>query len=333
MQPENGGVSVFTHEFGHDLGLPDHYDTNGGDNGVEFWNLMAQSRLNGKGEPLGTRAGDLSAWDKLQLGWLDYETVRAGQTRDPRARPARVQHRQGAGHRRRAAEEAGHHAARRAVRRDQAVLLRQRRRPVDRMTVPLDLAGKSGARPHQQDALLDRGGLRLPVRPDLDRRRQDLDQPATARSAASLREGRQRPARDHRHAPTGKWVDLSVPLTTLNGKQGLLRMLLPHRRRRLGRRRSSPTTWRVKAGGQRRSSSTTPRRPPRPSSTGSAWSASAVTNLYPNYYIASNRSYVSYDKYLKTGPVQLRLPGPAGLRRALQLPAGPAHQLLGHLAA
>ena len=31
--------------------------------------------------PIGTRAGDLSAWDKLQLGWLDYELVGAGQSR------------------------------------------------------------------------------------------------------------------------------------------------------------------------------------------------------------------------------------------------------------
>jgi immune inhibitor A len=81
VQPENGGLSVFTHEFGHDLGLPDHYDTAGGDNGVEFWNLMAQSRLNAPGEALGTRPGDLSAWDKIQLGWLDYEIVPAGTKR------------------------------------------------------------------------------------------------------------------------------------------------------------------------------------------------------------------------------------------------------------
>ena len=78
IQPENGGLSVFTHEFGHDLGLPDHYDTAGGDNGVEYWTLMAQSRLNAPGEALGTRPGDLGAWDKVQLGWLDYTVVPAG---------------------------------------------------------------------------------------------------------------------------------------------------------------------------------------------------------------------------------------------------------------
>ena len=80
VQPENGGLSVFVHEYGHDLGLPDAYDTSGGgDNSNEYWTLMAQSRLNAKGEPLGTRPGDLGAWEKLQLGWLDYETVAAGQ--------------------------------------------------------------------------------------------------------------------------------------------------------------------------------------------------------------------------------------------------------------
>ncbi|MEQ1785943.1 MAG: immune inhibitor A domain-containing protein [Acidimicrobiales bacterium] len=81
INPENGGLSTIAHEYGHDLGLPDHYDTAGGDNGVEWWTLMAQSRLSGKGEAIGTRAGDLSAWDKLQLGWLDYEVVVAGQSR------------------------------------------------------------------------------------------------------------------------------------------------------------------------------------------------------------------------------------------------------------
>jgi immune inhibitor A len=83
IQPENGGLSVFTHEFGHDLGLPDLYDTvgpNPADQPMEFWSLMAQSRLSAAGDQgIGTRPGDLGAWEKLSLGWLDYETTVAGQ--------------------------------------------------------------------------------------------------------------------------------------------------------------------------------------------------------------------------------------------------------------
>jgi len=82
IQPENGGMSVFAHEYGHDLGLPDLYDLEGGENGVNFWSMMAQSREAApKDEGIGTRGADLGAWDKLQLGWLDYETVLPSQKR------------------------------------------------------------------------------------------------------------------------------------------------------------------------------------------------------------------------------------------------------------
>ncbi len=77
MQPENGGRSVFYHEYAHDLGLPDDYNIlNGGDNNNEHWTLMAQSRLGAENdEAIGERGGDLGAWNKLQLGWLNHATV------------------------------------------------------------------------------------------------------------------------------------------------------------------------------------------------------------------------------------------------------------------
>ena len=78
---------------------------------------MAQSRLSGTGDQgIGTRPGDLGAWNKLQLGWLDYETVEAGQKRTLELGPQEYNTRQGPGRGRGAAEEGGHHRPRRAVR-------------------------------------------------------------------------------------------------------------------------------------------------------------------------------------------------------------------------
>ncbi len=83
MQPENGGRGVFAHEYAHDLGLPDLYDWSGyGNNNIEWWSLMAQHRVSGPGETMAVRAAEMSAWDKLQLGWLDYEVVQAGEERN-----------------------------------------------------------------------------------------------------------------------------------------------------------------------------------------------------------------------------------------------------------
>lgn len=80
VQPENGGLGVFAHEYGHDLGLPDHYDTAGGNNGTGYWTIMSSgSYLGDGGEDVGARPGDMSAWDKFQLDWLTYDTAEAGQ--------------------------------------------------------------------------------------------------------------------------------------------------------------------------------------------------------------------------------------------------------------
>ncbi|MCM1970805.1 MULTISPECIES: immune inhibitor A domain-containing protein [unclassified Streptomyces] len=79
IQPENGGLGVFAHEYGHDLGLPDLYDTNGGENSTGFWTLMSSGSWLGQGKKeIGDLPGDMTAWDKLQLGWLNYDTAKAG---------------------------------------------------------------------------------------------------------------------------------------------------------------------------------------------------------------------------------------------------------------
>ncbi|MEV3860932.1 immune inhibitor A domain-containing protein [Streptomyces sp. NPDC050095] len=79
MQPENGGLGVFAHEYGHDLGLPDLYDTTYiGENSVGFWSLMSAGSWLGQGkDSIGDMPGDMTAWDKLQLGWLNYDKAKA----------------------------------------------------------------------------------------------------------------------------------------------------------------------------------------------------------------------------------------------------------------
>jgi immune inhibitor A len=49
IQPEDGAVGVFAHEYGHDLGLPDEYDTQYTGNGepVASWSIMSGGSWNG----------------------------------------------------------------------------------------------------------------------------------------------------------------------------------------------------------------------------------------------------------------------------------------------
>jgi immune inhibitor A len=99
IEPENGGVGVFAHEFGHDLGLPDHYDTNtGGSNGIAFWNIMANGSYLGDGTvDIGSRPGDMMGWDKFQLGWLNYEVAYSGKFSSHKLGPAETNTKQAQG--------------------------------------------------------------------------------------------------------------------------------------------------------------------------------------------------------------------------------------------
>ncbi len=88
IQPENGGLGVFVHEYMHDLGLPDLYDlsgnTGGAENSTGFWSLMSSGANIGNGSPdgIGDSPTDLTAWEKLQVGWLGCDTCPGGKFYD-----------------------------------------------------------------------------------------------------------------------------------------------------------------------------------------------------------------------------------------------------------
>jgi immune inhibitor A len=82
VEPENGGVGVFTHEFGHDLGLPDLYDTSGNVGGAEnstgFWTLYSSGSYGSSGLPadgIGSKPIPMGAYEKIFLNWSNYEVV------------------------------------------------------------------------------------------------------------------------------------------------------------------------------------------------------------------------------------------------------------------
>ena len=75
MASEFSPIGVYVHEFGHDLGLPDLYDTDGSSKGAGAWDVMATGSWNG---PLGGRGSvpaHFSAWSKAKLGWILPDTV------------------------------------------------------------------------------------------------------------------------------------------------------------------------------------------------------------------------------------------------------------------
>jgi immune inhibitor A len=95
VEPENGGVGVFAHEFGHDLGLPDLYDTSGNTGGAEnsvgFWSLYASGSYGSTGKPadgIGSKPTHMSAYEKLFLGWSNYTVVNYDQRAEVKLGPA-----------------------------------------------------------------------------------------------------------------------------------------------------------------------------------------------------------------------------------------------------
>ncbi|TDB74819.1 immune inhibitor A domain-containing protein [Micromonospora sp. KC723] len=302
IQPENGGRSVFYHEYGHDLGLPDDYNvTSGGDNNNEHWTLMAQSRLGAKNDGgIGERGGDFGAWNKLQLGWLDYEVIVAGQKRTLELGP----------------QEYNSDKPQAAV-----VVLPEREYSFDNgkpfegtkqffsgndddlnnsMTRTIDLTGKSSA------ALSMKG--RYNIEEDYDylffEASTDGGQtwatlPGTANGKALKEISAGRYALDG--SSDDKWVDVNIPLDALAGKVVQFRLRYQ-------------TDGGVSSGGFFGDALTVTADGQTLLSDGAEAGATGWTlngfsvveetykRKFANYYIAGNRTYVSYDQYLKTGP-------------------------------
>ncbi|MCH8069817.1 MAG: M6 family metalloprotease domain-containing protein [Candidatus Marinimicrobia bacterium] len=62
-------IGVISHEFGHALGLPDLYDTNGGSAGAGNWALMAGGGWGADGSSPWFPS-HMCAWSKIELGWI-----------------------------------------------------------------------------------------------------------------------------------------------------------------------------------------------------------------------------------------------------------------------
>ena len=90
INPEDGGIGVFSHEFGHDLGLPDQYNYIGAVDAMpQYWTLMDRGSWLGSPEfGLDTRPSDMDAWSKYYLGWVDPVVVPRGATANVKLEPA-----------------------------------------------------------------------------------------------------------------------------------------------------------------------------------------------------------------------------------------------------
>jgi immune inhibitor A len=71
IQPEDGAIGVFCHEFGHVLGLPDLYDTDYTSAGDGNWDLMASGSWNNGGRT----PAHPTAYCKVKLGWVAPKTL------------------------------------------------------------------------------------------------------------------------------------------------------------------------------------------------------------------------------------------------------------------
>ena len=330
IQPENGGISVFAHEYGHDLGLPDHYDTaGGGDNAVSWWSLMGQSRVSApEDQGIGTRAADLSAWDKLQLGWLDYEIVVAGQNRTLDIGP----------HEYNSAKAQG------------VVVVLPKKEVTHQLGAPA--AGTkqwwSGAGDDYEATLTRELALPAGASSLTFKARWNIEDCGTTKCDYAFVEvddgtgfkaipgSITKPAEDNGiDGFVNTWTDATFDLSAFAGKTVSLRFRYKTDVAAQGTNANFPSgifldEIKVTAGGETLVNDGA-------ESGDGGWTVSNFTavgatrtTLHDNYYIASNRSYVSYDRYLQTGPYNF-LPDNPDKVEHFAVPERAAGLLLGHV--
>ncbi len=300
VQPENGGLGVFAHEYGHDLGLPDHYDTAGGENSTGFWTLMSSGSWlgTGKGE-IGDLPGDMTAWDKLQLGWLNYDRAKAATTSE---------------HKLGLAEYNTRHKQALVVELPKKAVTTELVTPAQGATQwwsgsgnnlkntlsrSVDLTGKSSASLTLDGWWEIENGydyLYTEVSTDGGANWTAID--GTANGKAISRDGSDKPALS---GASDAYQKLVYPLDAYAGKKIGLRFRYATDGG-LAMKGFTADRIAVTADGSAVFSDDV-------ESVDNAWTATGFTRMgasftkdYEQYYLAENRQYVSYDKTLKTGP-------------------------------
>ncbi|MFF1559267.1 immune inhibitor A domain-containing protein [Streptomyces sp. NPDC058279] len=301
MQPENGGLGVFAHEYGHDLGLPDLYDTSGGgDNSVGFWSLMSAGSWLGDGkDSIGNLPGDMDAWSKLQLGWLNYDKATAA---------TKSTHKLG--------------VSAYNTKDKQGLLVELPKKQVktdivapaegssqwwsnmgddlkNTLTRSVDLTGKSSA------ALSLKGWWDIEQDYDFLYTEASTDGGATWTALAGTADGTALPA-DSSGAPSltgtsGAWKQLNFPLDAYAGKKVDLRFRY-QTDGGAGGKGFTADAINITADGSTLFTDGAENGDNGWTGKGFSRVGAGFTKEYPQYYLAENRRYVSYDSTLKVGP-------------------------------